>query len=87
MLDACGYEETENENPCNNHGNNTLSMLANKAKSKNQFHTTNTNRLSMYEQVKPKLGSSYAQKWSKRSLELTTIDVITFYNYSIIFLI
>lgn len=87
MLDESGYEDTENENPCNNHDHNTLSKLANKAKTKIHFHTTNANRLSMYEQVKPKLGSCYAQKWSKRSLELTTIiDVITFYSCYIVFL-
>jgi len=51
----------------NKHDNNTLNELAHKAlvKNKTKLFSTNSNQLSMYHQAKPKLGTRYAQGWSK----------------------
>lgn len=79
MLNESGYKDTEGENNRNNDKkyNNTLNELANKAlvKTKTQLFSTNTNRLKMYDQAKPKLGSCYAQEWLKKSIESTNDKV------------
>lgn len=82
MLDKCGYKDLENEDISKNHAYNTLQELAdraakNKTKS-NQYALTNK-RLQMYNQVKPKLGSHYAQEWSK-TLEISRNKVIIYQN-------
>lgn len=73
MLDECGYKDTDNDNQSNNIDGNILNELSNKAlcKPKTQSFSANSNRLSMYNKDKPKLGSNYAQEWSKKSCELT----------------
>ncbi|KAL4089378.1 hypothetical protein QTP88_024424 [Uroleucon formosanum] len=80
MLDECGYKDTDNDNHSNNIDNNILNKLSKKALSKPAKTLTflsNSNRLSMYNQNKPKLGSNYAQGWSKKSFELTRNKVLS----------
>ncbi|KAL4089531.1 hypothetical protein QTP88_024551 [Uroleucon formosanum] len=80
MLDECGYKDTDNDNHSNNIDNNILNELSKKALSKpakSQSFLSNSNRLSMYNQDKPKLGSNYAQGWSKKSFELTRNKVLS----------
>ncbi|XP_022160395.1 uncharacterized protein LOC111026601 isoform X2 [Myzus persicae] len=79
MLEECGYKDTDNDNYSNKIDNNMLNELSNKAlsKPKPQLFSANSNRLSMYNQDKPKLGSNYAQGWSKKSYELTRDNVLS----------
>jgi len=80
MLEECGYKDTDNDNNySNNIDNNILNELSNKAlsKPKIQSYSANSNRLSMYNKDKPKLGSCYAQGWSKKSFELTRNKVLS----------
>jgi len=78
MLEESGYKD--NDNYSNNIDNNILNELSKKALSKpakTQLFSANSNRLSMYSQDKPKLGSHYAQGWSKKSFELTRNKVLS----------
>lgn len=82
MLNECGYEDTENEintNQTEIKCNNTLNELTSKAlsRAKTPSFSTNNKRLSMYNHSKPKLGSSYAQEWSKKTLDLAKYKVNT----------
>lgn len=70
MLDTCGYKDTENEEQDNNLNNNLLNELANKTIIKNKLFLVNYSQLSMYKQVKPKLGCS------KKIIESTKNKVI-----------
>ncbi|XP_025205524.1 uncharacterized protein LOC112601880 [Melanaphis sacchari] len=74
MLDECDYKDTD----IDIHGN-ILNELSNKAlsKSKTQLFSANSNRLSMYNQDKSKLGSYYAQGWSKKSFELSGNKILS----------
>jgi len=78
MLRECGYKDTDIDNHSNNNSN-ILNELSNKAlsKPKTQSVSTNSNRLSMYNQDKPKLGTCYAQGWSKKSIELSRNKVLS----------
>lgn len=78
MLGECGYKDTDIDNH-SNHNSNILDDLSNKAlsKPKTQSFSANSNRLSMYNQDKPKLGTYYAQGWSKKSFELSRNKVIS----------
>ncbi|XP_016663024.1 uncharacterized protein LOC100574598 isoform X3 [Acyrthosiphon pisum] len=80
MLEESGYKDTDNDNHSNNMDNNILKELSKIALSKpakTQSFSVNSNRLSMYSQDKPKLGSYYAQGWSKKSFELTRNKVLS----------
>lgn len=57
-MDTCGYKDTENEVQDDNLNNNILNELANKAITKNKLFPVNCSQLSMYKQVKSKLGCS-----------------------------
>ncbi|XP_050429769.1 uncharacterized protein LOC126844112 isoform X2 [Adelges cooleyi] len=74
MLDDCGYKDVSNDNQNNIHceqigQSNKLNELTSKAltRKKSQITNSNFNHLSMYNQIRPKLGSCYAQKWSKNN--------------------
>jgi len=73
MLEECDYKDTDNNNHSNNSHSNIINELSNKAlsKPKTRLFSANSNRLSMYNHDKPKLGSNYAQAWSKKSIETT----------------
>ncbi|XP_015366121.1 PREDICTED: uncharacterized protein LOC107163291 isoform X2 [Diuraphis noxia] len=76
MLEECGYKDTDNDNNySNNIDTNILNELSNKALSKPK-HSAYSNRLNMYNEDKPKLGSCYAQKLSKKSVELISNKVL-----------
>jgi len=80
MLEESGYKDTDDDNHSNNMDNNILNELSKIALSKpakTQSFSANSNRLSMYSQDKPKLGSYYAQGWSKKSFELTKNKVLS----------
>jgi len=80
MLEESGYKDTDNDNHSNNMDNNILNELSKIALSKSaktQSFAANSNRLIMYSQDKPKLGSDYAQGWSKNSFELTRNKVLS----------
>jgi len=70
MLEDCGYKDTEHEDHSNKRDNNTLNELAHKAlvKNKTKLFSTNSKQLSMYHDAKPKLGTLYAQGWSKNKV-------------------
>lgn len=90
MLDECGYNDSESNDAIKNHTSNTLKELANKVtlnKTKIPSYSLNSNQLRMYNQVKPKLGSHYAQRWSKNSLELSKNKVIIYENFYLYILI
>jgi len=78
MLEECGYKDTDIDNHSDNNSN-ILDELSNKAlsKPKTQLFSANSNRLSMYNQDKPKLGTYYAQGWSKKSFELSRNKVLS----------
>lgn len=78
MLVECGYKDTENET----HDNNVLNKLANKALAKTTY--TSLNNLSMYNRTKPKLGSTYAQRWTQKSLNSSKIQVIIYFVYKVL---
>ncbi|VVC25289.1 Hypothetical protein CINCED_3A007990 [Cinara cedri] len=75
MLDESGYKETQDEV----HDNSVLNQITNKAlaKPKTQFLLSNPKRLSMYSHSKPKLGSMYAQRWSKKNQDIDKNDCNT----------
>lgn len=75
-LEENGYKDMEIED--HNNYDNTLNKLANKAltKSRTQLVSANSKRLNMYNQTKPKLGTYYAQGWSKNKV----IIVFTFFH-------
>ncbi|XP_060840763.1 uncharacterized protein LOC132921642 isoform X1 [Rhopalosiphum padi] len=79
MLEECGYKDTDIDNHSNNINSNILNELSNKAlsKPKTQLFSANSNRLSMYNHDKPKLGSCYAQGWSKKSFESSRNKVLS----------
>jgi len=75
MLEKVGYKDTEHEVNSNNiHNNNTLNELSNKAIMKNTTKlysdTSNQLTLSMYGQVKPKLGTCYVRNRSQNKVIL-----------------
>lgn len=75
ILNDSGYKDTEIKEHSNlNH--NVLEELTNKALAKNKQFSTNTSQFSIYVPPKPKLGTRYAQEWSKRSPEVTEIKVV-----------
>jgi len=78
MLEECGYTDNDNYYS-NNIDGNILNELSNKAlsKPKMQSYSANSNRLSMYNKDKPKLGSCYNQGYSKKSVELTRNKVLS----------
>ncbi|XP_022168863.1 uncharacterized protein LOC111032735 [Myzus persicae] len=79
ILEESGYKDTDDGHHSNNVDNNILNKLSYKAlsKPKTQLFSANSNRLSMYNQDKPKLGSYYAQGWSKKSNELTKNKIVS----------
>jgi len=80
MLEKCGYKDIDNDNNySNNIDGNILNELSNKAlsKPKIQSYSANSNRLTMYNKDKPKLGSCYDQGYSKKSVELTRNKVLS----------
>ncbi|XP_060873425.1 uncharacterized protein LOC132947205 isoform X2 [Metopolophium dirhodum] len=80
MLEESGYKDTDDDNHSNNMDNNILNELSKIALSKpakTQPFSANSNRLSMYSHDQPKLGSCYAQGWSKKSFELTRNKVLS----------
>ncbi|KAF0750811.1 Uncharacterized protein FWK35_00011774 [Aphis craccivora] len=79
MLEECDYKDTDDDNHSNISNSNVINELFNKALSKPKtqlFSANNSNRLSMYNHDKPKLGSNYAQAWSKKSIETTRNKVL-----------
>lgn len=65
-MDEFEYNDTNDKD----HGinNNAIDELANRAltKTRNKIIPNNPNRLSMYEQDKPNVGTRYALEWSKK---------------------
>lgn len=78
MLDECGYKDKDNDNDNDsNIQSNTLNELASKSLLKNKIQSFSSKyKLDMYNVPTKTIGSNYAQKWSKKSLESTKDMVI-----------
>lgn len=76
MLDEYGFEDIENDNYSSVHS--VLHTFSKKAipKSRTQQFGTNSDRLSMYKEAKPLIGTKYAREWSKKQ-QLPKNNVIT----------
>lgn len=68
MLDEYGFEDMDNDNHSSVYGNSVLQSFSKKAlnKPRAQLFGANSNRLSMYTNTKPVIGSKYAREWSKK---------------------
>lgn len=78
MLDEYGYKDTDGKNDNNIQHGNILNELSKKASIKNKIRSfaSKTKHSDVYTPTKLKIGSDYANKWSKKSLELTKNKVI-----------
>jgi hypothetical protein len=77
MLDEYGFEDMENDNHINFNGNSVLHSFSEKVinKPRTQLFGANSNRLSMYKNTKPVIGSKYARECSKKQ-QLSKNNVI-----------
>lgn len=78
MLNEYGYKDTDNENDHNIQHSNILNKLSKIASVKNKIPllSTKTKHSDVYTPTKLKIGSDYANKWSKKSFELAQNIVI-----------